>query len=744
MAIDAGNTLNDAFNLGSFNGNQTTQRGESIGTGTDLNDYYRFTVGSSGFIRIRLDGLTDNAELELLNGSGGGLRRSTNAGITPEAIAELLQPGTYYIRVYSAPSNPPTSGMARTPYTLNVQRQLLPSAGFSDDASNNQLQPTDLGIYDSRTTTMSQQAIGGSNPNDYYRFELKEQRAVHLQLNGLGADASLELFKSVHQIVARSYQAGTVAESIRTILDPGIYTLRVFSFGGVATNYNLSISDTDLSVLERLKSPTLIQAGTLGADRFTLTPGYRRYVFSGNGNVDYGSGLFDWLDLSALDSGSVRRNSVRADGTGGVRYNPGNGDRLFDQLLLNDGREILLEGIERILFKDSGSFGSNLINAGLTVNPTDPLFSQQWNLHMTGVHTAWRFTQGSNRVLIGIQDSGLGSDSTGRWHPDLSNTTIYYPNNYRDDYSEQADYSDGRKNSHGTAVQGIISAIANNSSTALNSQTEIAGINWTSPTFTIDVGLDLNDQSLAIATQNQINQATRFGQRLIVNMSLSVPKQLGGRTVPSFDEEPPNFQLTSLIRDNPNVLFVVAAGNDGDLERSGLAYPAVLAKQYGNVIAVGAAWGKTDAFGQLRIPGTRIDYSNYAGLNFWGSQYGTGLTVMAPSEHITTRATFDPRTGQVTFNTYPNNPLNPLTNSQLRQLQNLDLAFNGTSAAAPNVTGIASLVWSANPTLTAAQVRQILSETAIDLGTPGYDISTGYGFVNADTAVRRAMAIARA
>lgn len=69
--------------------------------------------------------------------------------------------------------------------------------------------------------------------------------------------------------------------------------------------------------------------------------------------------------------------------------------------------------------------------------------------------------------------------------------------------------------------------------------------------------------------------------------------------------------------------------------------------------------------------------------------------------------------------------------------------FNGTSAAAPNAAGVASLVFSANPYLSAAQAKQILAQTAVDVGQPGYDKLTGSGVVNADAAVRRAMAISR-
>jgi subtilisin family serine protease len=66
---------------------------------------------------------------------------------------------------------------------------------------------------------------------------------------------------------------------------------------------------------------------------------------------------------------------------------------------------------------------------------------------------------------------------------------------------------------------------------------------------------------------------------------------------------------------------------------------------------------------------------------------------------------------------------------------------SGTSMAAPYVTGVAAIVWSKNPTLSAAEVRQALESTAKDLGEEGKDYEYGYGLVQADAAVRAVNAL---
>ncbi len=516
--------------------------------------------------------------------------------------------------------------------------------------------------------------VGISDTSDIYSFNLSSYSSFNLSLNGLSSDADVDLFDVNGTRLGLSTVSGTNTEWMDGSLQAGTYYVRVYQNIG-NTNYRLGLSATPIV------NNTRTVLGTLDANQFTFQSGFSRTVISGNGNVDFSTGRQDLLDLSSIYSTTVTFSN--ASGGGGLFYNPGNGTRLFDAITLNNGSQILFEGIDSIQFADK--------TLNLSVIPNDPLFGQQWNLHMMGVHNAWRFTTGSNSILVGIEDSGLVSDRSGYIHSDLGSTTIF-TNNYKDESNV----------SHGTGVQGIIAALSNNGY-------GMSGINWNSSVFNIDVLVgDTNDQSLVEATRNLINKANQNGQRLVINMSLRYPNS------PEFNQ---------LVANNPNVLFVIASGNDGHLGVSGLTYPAALAGLYNNVIAVGASWGTSDRNGFTRTPGERIQYGGQIG---WGSQYGNGLTLMGPSEVVTTKGISSP-TGAVQFDYY--------TGSGDR--------FNGTSAATPNITGVASLVWSANPYLNATQVMQILSQTAYDLGVSGYDTEYGSGFVNADAAVRRALALAK-
>ena len=63
------------------------------------------------------------------------------------------------------------------------------------------------------------------------------------------------------------------------------------------------------------------------------------------------------------------------------------------------------------------------------------------------------------------------------------------------------------------------------------------------------------------------------------------------------------------------------------------------------------------------------------------------------------------------------------------------IRLSGTSMATPHVSGLAALILSENPEYSNEELRQVLRSSATDVGTPGYDLSFGYGRENAAVAV---------
>ncbi len=106
------------------------------------------------------------------------------------------------------------------------------------------------------------------------------------------------------------------------------------------------------------------------------------------------------------------------------------------------------------------------------------------------------------------------------------------------------------------------------------------------------------------------------------------------------------------------------------------------------------------------------------------SNYGKSLDILAPGSEYGTIVTTDV-TGAKGYTPY-----------------NYTFDFAGTSAAAPIVAGVAALVLSVNPDLTAKEVVEILESTADKIGnmpyTNGRNDHYGYGRVNAYKAVLEA------
>jgi hypothetical protein len=97
----------------------------------------------------------------------------------------------------------------------------------------------------------------------------------------------------------------------------------------------------------------------------------------------------------------------------------------------------------------AGSAGAAI---GVAALPNDPYLNQQWYLTDTAVPAAWQLSGGSADILVATVDSGCYA------HPDLTN--VVPGHNFLTGTSDTTDT--GALGGHGTAVAGIVGAVANN------------------------------------------------------------------------------------------------------------------------------------------------------------------------------------------------------------------------------------------------------------------------------------------
>ncbi|KYC37832.1 hypothetical protein WA1_04805 [Scytonema hofmannii PCC 7110] len=106
----AGNTIDKARKV-SVSSRGKLYRGW-VGT-IDTNDFYSFSLGTRNEFKLSLDGLTSDANVELLDINGNVIQSSKNVGTATESINTTLESGAYRIRVNS-------SGNIGTAFNLNV------------------------------------------------------------------------------------------------------------------------------------------------------------------------------------------------------------------------------------------------------------------------------------------------------------------------------------------------------------------------------------------------------------------------------------------------------------------------------------------------------------------------------------------------------------------------------------------------------------------------------------------------
>jgi hypothetical protein len=673
VSPDPGNTLETAYNIGTLSDTRTFTDAVSS---SDTNDFYRFSLDSTSNFNLSLTGLSSDADVRLIqdvnsNGivdDGDEIVRSSWGCSNDESINRSLTAGTYFAQVYQYSGN--------TNYNLSLSVGNNPSF-------------TSFSVFD---------ASGDNTSSNVF-----EDGAIRLSYNFADtaslSDVSLEVLSGGSVVsTLGTWTGSSLSDALINLADfssltGGDYQLRAVAHTNDGQDF---FSDSQpLTILSWDDS-----YGTFAGDTLNYSAGVD------TGAVILGRGGTDTLDLFGVSQSDV----TSINGLSLSSFNPLSGSTTnqaifggtaFDYLTLSDGREIYFQGIENLSFSD----GSTL---ELAVHPDDTFFDDQWNLHISDVPSAWRFTQGASDVLLASLDTGIltaaGASgdivdiSTGRLITDSS------------DDDEAGGYG------HGHSAISVMASTANNGS-------GVAGINWNSDVFVNDVyarrpnELPGTNVDLQQAITDTIEYARDNNLRVVFQGGIQGEYWLtnGGTQA----------ELEQLIEDNSDIaMFAIAAGNGGPggwpfnapNYLTSVSGVAKLETTYDNVMSVGA----------LR-PGTEN--------NRW-FQTDQGVTTVNGLTNATSisLAEYSNRGSHLTLVAATDSPAMDKFGNQIY--------FGGTSAANPNMAGIASLVWSVNSELTGGELRQILIDTAMDLGTVGDDNTFGNGLVNADAAIRRAWALA--
>ena len=234
---DPGNSLDTALSLDSP-ANSITLFNDFVGS-SDSNDYYRFTLNDFRNIGVNLAGLSADLDLALLDVSGNFIASSNSSG--SDSVNYIgLNPGTYFIRVNQGISG--TSSSNYNPPVCVLPSQEPGNTLVTAYPVSNSVSPLRSMYSVSPFRSVIRDSVGGSDTDDYYRFELTQSSSFEAQLNPFTANADLYLLDYVGATI-RSSIAGSTANDLisSTPLSAGIYFVRI-SGSSDNTGYNLNVN----------------------------------------------------------------------------------------------------------------------------------------------------------------------------------------------------------------------------------------------------------------------------------------------------------------------------------------------------------------------------------------------------------------------------------------------------------------------------------------------------------------------
>ncbi len=397
-----------------------------------------------------------------------------------------------------------------------------------------------------------------------------------------------------------------------------------------------------------------------------------------------------------------------------------------------------LQGLKAVLVAEPNIF----VQTEPHYKPRDPLYPQQWYLNHNGgsqlavgshisVEKAWDITRGVRSVVVAVAD-----DSFDLNHPDFQGSgKIVAPRDLKD--NDFLPLPDEKEASHGTACAGL--AIAEENGTG------IVGVAPGCAFMPIRTTGFLDDQSIDDIFSWAIEKGASVISCSWGASAVYFPLSLRQRAAIA--------RAATQGRKGKGCVILFAAGNanrpiDGSVNERN--WPK-------NILS-----GNTEWLSGFTVHTDVIAVAASTSLNKKAaySNWGNSIAVCAPSNNAPPGMWFEAAGFMETQPAIASslNGLGILTTDEIGTAGydpgNFTDNFGGTSSATPVVAGVAALVLSANPDLTAGQVKRILQETAdkivdanpdpqLGLRAGTYDVKGhsqwfGYGKVNAAKAVQAA------
>jgi len=284
-----------------------------------------------------------------------------------------------------------------------------------------------------------------------------------------------------------------------------------------------------------------------------------------------------------------------------------------------------------------------IYKTGFVPNDTYHSGTNKWYHTLVGSEAAWNISQGRAGVKVAIVDGAVAAS-----HQDLATFKQYDVADNDNDATPPQTYTQDQGWSHGTHCAGLATASINNNLgiASLGGNVELIGIKTTPDNAPNSASVWYGYSGVQWACQNGAH---------VVSMSY------GGNT------SDPSMQ--ALINAYPEIVFIAAAGNDGN---SVVNYPA----GYANVIGVGS----------VNSNDSRSSFSSFNGsTNF--------VDIAAPGG-------------------YSNGGL---LSCVYTSSGNSYAKMGGTSMATPFAAGLVGLMLSENPSLTPTQILNCLTTTGVTI-----------------------------